>query len=494
MRILKLRIDGYKMFTPNIDLKLGKELLLFVGVNGSGKSTILEALALIFSEVKQYCETPKSYERTFNFSIEYTFNDTEILDQTSTTSEIITTVNHIQLSSSKESGLDYTMYVNKILVEKPKDMLYFLPDNLIFYYAGFCDTLSNIVHESEQRQAEKLFSLRNEYKITEVISGMSKNLTYIDKNHYPLLFLLNYIDREGILPLCKKKFSITNIRFWLKRPENFKGDAKNLFNLSGFLRRYLDNLISFNYTEGVELNEEGEPYFDLDFHLGFFEALRELPELSDKQRFEMDRFYTFHFVSLLFTIGILERIDVVISDDKVHKYKINELSEGEQQLITLSAIKSVFSLANTVILLDEPDAFLHPQRQREIIPHLKEIFSQNVPQLIVTTHSPFVAQSFKSEEIILFNGNGKVKNVFDHTLDIKAISKELFGVGERFNMEIEELLDNFVSFRNQIMLNRPINKTQFKSLVSRISKYGEETSIIINRELAQLKSLKDFEL
>ena len=79
-------------------------------------------------------------------------------------------------------------------------------------------------------------------------------------------------------------------------------------------------------------------------------------------------------------------------------------------------------------------------------------------------------------------------------LDYKIIADELFGIDKRFNKEIEKRLDEFRSFRDSIMKDEEIDVTIFKELITAIDNYGEETSIIINRELAQLKALKNFSI
>ena len=48
MRILSLNIDGYKIFNPSPKINLGKDIQLLIGVNGYGKSTVLEAIDIIF--------------------------------------------------------------------------------------------------------------------------------------------------------------------------------------------------------------------------------------------------------------------------------------------------------------------------------------------------------------------------------------------------------------------------------------------------------------
>ena len=101
MRIKSLNIDGYKIFNPSPKIILGKELQLLIGQNGTGKSTVLEAIAIIFSQVKEYCEKPKIRERKFNFSIEYSITTNKVLEETTTSSKNEISINHIFLSTSK---------------------------------------------------------------------------------------------------------------------------------------------------------------------------------------------------------------------------------------------------------------------------------------------------------------------------------------------------------------------------------------------------------
>jgi predicted ATPase len=492
MRILSLNINGYKIFNPSPKITLGKDIQLLIGVNGSGKSTVLEAIAIIFSQVKEYCENPKTRERKFNFSIEYSFNLSEIEEETTTTQKTKLSINHIFLSSSKETGLDFSMFVDKKEVTTPQEMYKYLPDNLIFCYSGTCETLENIIKASEIKQAEDLFNKRSKESVSKVINSLIKNIIYLKKEYYPLLFALNYIDREQKLPLSNKAFSIKNISFEIKQPDfSSNKDPKKLYNLSGFLRPYLDNLLkhSFGIQEDIDTKE---PYFNVDYHRGIIEAVEDLDGLTEDQKYNQTRFIAFHLISLLFRIGLIKKISISITDDKDASYSIDDFSEGEQQLIVLDTIKKVLCTHNSVLFLDEPDAYLHPQRQREIIPYIKDIFTESYTQIIATTHSPFVAQSIPIEDILLFNNDNTIEDNLTKVLDYKIIADELFGIDKRFNREIEGSLDKFRMFRDKIMKDEKINVASFKKLITSIDNFGEETSIIINRELAQLKALKNF--
>jgi predicted ATPase len=491
------------MFNPSPKIIMGKDINLLIGVNGSGKSTVLEAIAIIFSTVSKYCEDDKTDERQFNFSIEYSFTLKEVIEETSTIQNASTSINHVILSSSRESGSDYSMTVNGSLLYSKEEMIKYLPDNLIFYYAGFCNTLEEIVSEIADERAIKLYKLKNQKNLPTVINNIAKNIIYIKNKYYPLLFLLNFIDEtDQIIPLSIKSFQIQRIQFHLQRPRiSTSNDFNEFYNIQGFLRNYLDKL-KISAQEIEEIKDGNAKHIGsiltIEYHRSIIEVIEELTDLPDIYRIDYSKYLAFHFISLLFHIGILKNITIAIKDVDGNIYDINDFSEGERQLITIDAINKVLCKGNTLLFFDEPDAFLHPQRQREILPYLCEKFdnrfSDDYVQLIITTHSPFVAQSINIENIIMFNEIGEVKNDFSDILDYKVLAKELFGIEKRFSDAIETKLSEFRQYRDKIMKDESIEIREFKALIEDIENFGEETSIIINRELSQLKSLKNFEL
>jgi predicted ATP-binding protein involved in virulence len=119
---------------------------------------------------------------------------------------------------------------------------------------------------------------------------------------------------------------------------------------------------------------------------------------------------------------------------------VNQFSSGEKAVVSMvAAISLRLILANPdfptplhgngIVLIDEIDLHLHPSWERSIINKLLEIFP-NV-QFIVTTHSPFVLQNVPSESIIVLK-EGKISDKKHYALgrDISAVSFEIFGQGE----------------------------------------------------------------
>jgi predicted ATPase len=65
-----------------------------------------------------------------------------------------------------------------------------------------------------------------------------------------------------------------------------------------------------------------------------------------------------------------------------------------------------------VLLVEEPENGMHPQRLREVLGILRElIHEQSHTQVVLTTHSPYVLDLFKAEEVTLcmMQSNGEVK-------------------------------------------------------------------------------------
>lgn len=234
----------------------------------------------------------------------------------------------------------------------------------------------------------------------------------------------------------------------------------------------------------------------MEYHRGILEAIEDLPNIPTNIRFENTKYLAFQFINLLFKIGILKEITVSIRDQKEKIYSVTDFSEGEQQLVTIEAINKILCKENTVLLFDEPDAFLHPQRQREVLPHLidqfSKRFSDEYSQLIITTHSPFVAQSTPLDSIILFDKSGKIKNISpdENVASYSAISDELFGVKSEFSIEVENYLAQLRSIRTKILNNEHYNTEELKILIDELYKHGDEVIAIVNREMNQLQKIK----
>lgn len=145
-----------------------------------------------------------------------------------------------------------------------------------------------------------------------------------------------------------------------------------------------------------------------------------------------------------------------------------------------------------ILLLDEPDAHLHPAWQRKLIPAIQQMLPN--AQIFIATHSPFVISSVNEGWIHVFNfGDDRKVRISapkecpkgDTYIDVV---EDVLGIHERFDVETEGALAKFRALRDVIRKN-PIDSdiTALNELAQWLAKRGETLRLMMGRELAQLE-------
>jgi predicted ATP-dependent endonuclease of OLD family len=161
---------------------------------------------------------------------------------------------------------------------------------------------------------------------------------------------------------------------------------------------------------------------------------------------------------------------------------ITELSDGYRSVAAWSAnlimhmLKEFRDLRDPlkgsgVVIVDEIDVHLHPGAQRKVINRLKEIFP-NI-QFIISSHSPFVAQSLEGDEI--FTLKQIERETVARQLDIsfrgwradQVLTSDVFGLNSSRDEKTEQDLK------------------RYEELVSRVA--NKNTSAEIDNELKNLR-------
>lgn len=81
-----------------------------------------------------------------------------------------------------------------------------------------------------------------------------------------------------------------------------------------------------------------------------------------------------------------------------------------------------------LVLIDEIDLHLHPNWQRRIVSDLKSAFPKI--QFVATTHSPFIVQSLKSNEVWNLD---KLMDISPEELKIDTVATEIMGVSSVYS-------------------------------------------------------------
>lgn len=156
---------------------------------------------------------------------------------------------------------------------------------------------------------------------------------------------------------------------------------------------------------------------------------------------------------------------------------------------------------NFILLLDEIEVHLHPAWQRKILPVVQKLFKN--AQIFISTHSPFVVGSVDGAWVHRFekkDGYSVLAGPPILSEDAKSydyILEEIFGIKERFGVEVERKLQDFQALKTSFLAEqRQDYALRLHQLVKELSGQSTELDSILCMELRQLKRLtnQDFSL
>ena len=119
------------------------------------------------------------------------------------------------------------------------------------------------------------------------------------------------------------------------------------------------------------------------------------------------------------TKDFFEMLDLRVKEESGFSISATELGDGLQNAMVLAILRAFESTKKrgAILLIEEPEMFLHPQMQRSLYKTLREIGKNN--QVIYTTHSPhFVSVPDYNGVLVVRKGpRGTEVTVSDHVLD-----------------------------------------------------------------------------
>lgn len=146
--------------------------------------------------------------------------------------------------------------------------------------------------------------------------------------------------------------------------------------------------------------------------------------------------------------------DLFFINEQNVKIKLEELSKGEQELIQRTFTLYLSNIKDGLILIDEPDASLHPIWQKYLLEIYRNFAKENNTQIILATHSPHIVASAEAEEVFLLYSNAETKKIevsnlvklskFSKGRDINSVLSDIFGVSkrdEKYKEKINKLYD-----------------------------------------------------
>lgn len=359
MKLLKLKINNYKNL-KNIDIDFEKSdgCSLIVGLNGSGKSNLLEVISAIFSSL--YLGKDKLVA-DFQFELEYQNSIPATLSLPGSSSDIV-----IHLDNLSEGKIVAKYKQGEEFVQLSKDEIdKCLPEHVIAVYSG----------EETRLWDNYYFEIYDNYNKQYINSAMphrKQRMIYFNHYYWEIIASILHIMESQDASDYLSGLSISGIR---NIEMTFDND-KMKRNKNEMVKRILE-IINPKQLEHVIIDTN---------------KFKELVAICG---YEEDLLYNMAVLILYKGFKIITDFKM-ITDSGVG---IKDISEGEKKLLLIYGAINLTSGEN-LYLFDEPDAHLHESRKEEIY---NLICSDPKSQFVISTHSPTMSQLFDADKVIFFD-------------------------------------------------------------------------------------------
>lgn len=405
-------LEGFKIDLPEDP---ANPVVVLLGPNATGKSNLIEALVLIFKYLDLNKKPP------FDYEIRYERGGKNIIvryDEGKPTYE----VDGLPVKSQTEFN-------------RRKEEL--LPKYVFTYYSGVSNRLEKIFWEHQNRFYEQI---KKPGTTKDDVNDL-RRLFYVQLIHAMFVLLAYYFDEEEetqrFLQEEMKIDGLESVLFVLRKPRwKGKGDPR-FWGAEGLVQEFLSELwkcsiAPISHTENIQKDFRGtEDQERLYLYVSNKEKLKHLAQFYGKNT------DFFKALESTYISDLIEEVRVKVKKRNVKgEITFRELSEGEQQLLTVLGLLKFTNDDESLVLLDEPDTHLNPLWKWKYLDFLKDVVKRrDTTQIILNTHDPLLIGSLKKEQIRLFRNDPEGKVFIEHPgvdpqgLGVAGIlTSELFGL------------------------------------------------------------------
>ena len=354
MKLNKITFDNYKNLSREYSFEQANKYIALIGLNGSGKSNLLEAISLLFAH-------------TMGIEVDSPFAQYRLT---------------YDIRGHRVDITGGDSLANGTISEED------VPSSLIACYSGEDNRLWN---SGFGRYYVDFFN--------KAIRGgdYKPKVIYINKYCWKIAFLsLLFSEKGEVKSFISDKLHINTdsvyVRFFTKNGVNPQPhDASNWY--VRVCAKYPNTQILINdlkSNEDVDLNCIKYPGLTPDQIVFYYLYFLHMPDKQGTLGLEADK--------------LIEKIEI-----SVNGYDFDNLSEGEKKLILIECITNVLGDESSLILLDEPDAHTHIAMKKDLL----KLISEFEGQTIMTTHSPmFLNKRWEGfvENNIYYMHDGKIEN------------------------------------------------------------------------------------
>ena len=482
-----------------IDFDQNHWITVVIGWNGTGKSNVLEALATIFRDLVQSERRP-----AFAFNLTYRMSsgkDTlHINIDADPDREREGLIIHVATAAQATGRGTLTPFINgepeisalrgskvslKEFFDAPER---YLPRYVFAYYSGesnrlyevfrpYLETFDRQLRQGKDPGLKRLFyaiPMHSQFVLLAFLIQQSPDVREFLAEH------LGIDPDEGI----------ESVLFVLRQPpwKSKVGDSR-FWNAAGVVATFLDRLydvalapITISRRVPISLWNEKT----LQFKYLYVKNIASLRKLVGEQRpaeFFRDLEST-HVSQLIEEVRI--RVRLKKNDGTV---TFRELSEGEQQLLTVLGLLRFTAESESLFLLDEPDTHLNPRWAVDYLNYLRKFAGHDdadreSSHILLTTHNPLAIAELVKEQVQILqlsrtadsSSNGQIVAIYPE-LDPRGlgyaaiVTSDMFGIASTLDQPTHLLLERQRAFAAKETLT-PDEQRTLTDINSRLERLG----------------------
>lgn len=475
MRIDWLRLPDFRNLKNFvIDFDASQPTTVILGRNGSGKSNLIEALVEIFGDLEE--GKPSSFE----YDIKYFCHNRQIAvtNDPKAKKKQVFHVDGVGLSREEFGAL--------------KDEV--LPKHVFAYYSGWNRRLESGFDEPTRKlykewlnnkegdiPLRRLFYCRKEYSQLVLLAFFLSNsvsTTELLREYLGIesfdsaLFVLKTPWWRGSGKPSKIQLEEGDPRFWYAR-----GAFKH------FLERiWQSSLAPILNPESFERDIRGRTESTERLYL-YIKSLDQLHALAGN---DTPKDF-FGLLESLFLCDLFEEVRITVQHNRAGRIRFEQLSEGEQQLLTVLGLMLFTQQEESLFLLDEPDTHLNPGWIYKYYDLLEENFPKQASQMLIATHNPLMIGSLRKNRVRLISQELNEENM----LKTHALEPEEDPIGMGIDGLLTSEIYGFTSVLPPKILDKISARNQLFALEKR-NKKQEEKLCQLSEELAELGLLRSY--
>ncbi|WP_077529608.1 ATP-binding protein [Vreelandella utahensis] len=407
MKVDKLHVRSCFKNLENVIVYFDEDHLMtvVVGRNGSGKSNVLEALVAIFRNLDLGEPPPFSYELVYRLGAPHKPNQ-----PSDRWLEVAIDADPSRGTPAKQ----YEVKVSDLLSEKPAGKLVpfskvkrdkegnapYLPNYVFAYYSGPSDRLE----EHFKKHRTDFYRRLLEDKLD--LKGDIRPLFYARPYHSQFVLLAFFLSEKDS---AEKVFlrehlgieGLDSIHFVMRQPGWAKQKGELFWGARGVVRRFLDELIQYALSPVKVTRQENTSLTGNNIRNEFFHLF--LPDVNALRDFARDLSSDELFKMLESTLlsDIISEVSIRVKvSSSEEPLTFRELSEGEQQLLTVLGLLKFTGGKDSLFLLDEPDTHLNPSWAVKYLKLLRDFVpNQETSHLLMVTHHPLAIAELMKQQV-----------------------------------------------------------------------------------------------